>query len=198
MNRRKQQDFFSEILKSARSGFGGAKTATANPTSARPFARNAPVHVVLRSEIANGKLSLWNHDREIHRILRAEALRVGARLMELANSGNHLHLVICFPSPKAQMRFLRAAAGLIARLVLGAKKSLRRLQEGESFWAGRPFTRIVGWQKPALTALRRYLVINSQEQLYKGSSFSRRAQARDALRRLENLGLVSFCGGNST
>lgn len=114
--------------------------------------------------------------------------------MQLANSGNHIHLVIRFPSPKAQRRFLRAAAGLIARLVLGAKKSLRKLKENESFWAGRPFTRIVAWQTGALSALRRYLSINSQEQLYRGTVFERRSQARAALGRLEKLGLISFCG----
>jgi len=194
MNRRKQQDLFPEVLKTARAGFGGAKTSTANPTKARPFARNSPVHVVLRSEIAQGKLSLWNHDREIQKILHAESQRVGASLMELANSGNHIHLVIRFPSSKAQKRFLRASTGLIARLVLGAKKSLRRLKEGESFWAGRPFSRIVGWQRRPLSTLRHYLAINSQEQLYRGPSTDRRAQARVALERLESLGLLSFRG----
>jgi REP element-mobilizing transposase RayT len=193
MSRRKQQDFFPELLKQARAGFGGEKTATSHPTCARPFARQAPVHVILRSERAKGKHSLWLFDRKIQHILNEESSRVGAHLMALANSGNHVHLIVRFPSPQAQKRFLRAAAGLVARLVLGAKKATRKLKEGEKFWAGRPFTRIVDWGK-ALTHLRRYLVVNSQEQLYQGSSQERRAQARAALARLERLGLLSFAG----
>jgi REP element-mobilizing transposase RayT len=191
MQRRKQQDFFPNLLKQARQGFGGAKTATAHPTCARPFARNTPVHVVLHSEQARGKRSLWNFDRKIQQILNEEALRVRAQLMESANSGNHLHLIVRFPSPKAQKRFLRAATGLIARLVLGAKKANRKLVNGEKFWTARPFTRIVAWGK-ALSHLRRYVVINTQEQLYVGSSQERRSHARAALARLETLGLISF------
>ena len=111
--------------------------------------------------------------------------------MGYANSGNHLHLLMRFRSPKAQQHFLRAVTGLIARLVLGAKKSLRKLKEGESFWAGRPFTRLITWGRE-LAGLKRYLVINSQEQLYSGSAQERRTQARTHLRMLEELGLLRF------
>jgi REP element-mobilizing transposase RayT len=190
-----QADFFPQLLKQARKGFnqgfGGARTRTANPTSARPFARKAPVHVVLRSEKARGAQSLWNHDRGVLEIVNSEAARVGADVMGYANSGNHLHLLMRFRSPKAQQRFLRAAAGLIARLVLGAKKTARKLKQGEVFWAGRPFTRLVTWGRE-LTSLKRYLVINSQEQLYTGNSSERREQARSHLKILEELGFLRF------
>lgn len=143
--RNSHSDFFPELLKQARDGFGGAKTRTAHPTKARPFARNAPVHVVLRSEMAQGSRSLWNFDRGIQKLVNEEAVKVGARVMGYANSGNHIHLLMRFRSPKGQRSFLRAIGGLIARLVLGAKKTAKKLKDGESFWAGRPFTRLVTW-----------------------------------------------------
>ncbi len=184
-----QQDFFAQMLRGARSGFGGTHTARSHPTQARPFARRTPVHVVLRSDWRGGRL--WRFDREIQKILSEESRRVRAELMALANAGNHMHLIVSFLSPQAQRRFLRAVAGRIARLVSGARKASPQLKEGESFWAGRPFTRIAGWGR-ALTNLKRYLTLNSQEQLYQGTPGQRRAQARRALARLEDLGLVSF------
>src|SRR5690606_13381591 len=104
------------MKQNALAGFGGAKTSTANPTQARPFARNAPTHIVLRSEKARRERSFLLFDREIGALLRHEAKRVGASLMTAANAGNHLHLLIHFPSPQAQRAFLRSITGLIARL----------------------------------------------------------------------------------
>ena len=151
------------------------------------------MHIVLRSMLAHGARSLWNFDRGILKIVNEESVRVGANVMGYANASNHLHLIVRFPSSKAQKRFLRAVAGLIARLVLGAKKATRKLKDGEQFWAGRPFSRIVSWGK-SLSQLRRYIIVNSQEQLYRGNSQERRDQARSALAKLEKLGQIGFCG----
>jgi len=190
-----QPDFFPEMTKQALAGFGGGSTARSNPTQARPFARNTPIHLVLRSEKARGKHSFLRFDREIEGVLRGEAARVGATLMQASNAGNHLHLLVRFPSPKAQARFLRAVSGLIARLVMGARKGRQVLAAGEKFWAGRPFSRIVGWATRTLANIRRYVTLNAQEFLYKGDSQARRHKARQALRNLEELGLVSFSAG---
>jgi len=113
---------FPALLKAARAGFGGAGTDRAHPTKARPFSARAPLHIVMRSQIARGEYSLLRHGRKVEKILADEAARVGGKLHDLANSGNHLHLVVQLPSQKAMRRFMRASSGLVARTVLGAYK----------------------------------------------------------------------------
>ena len=120
--RAKQSDMFPALLKAARAGFGGAGTDRAHPTKARPFSARAPLHIVMRSQIARGEYSLLRHGRKVEKILADEAARVGGKLHDLANSGNHLHLVVQLPSQKAMRRFMRASSGLVARTVLGAYK----------------------------------------------------------------------------
>ena len=120
--RAKQADLFPSLLSYARAGFGGAGTQRSHPTKARPFSPRAPLHVVMRSERARGDFSLLRYGRRVEKILAGEAARVGGKLYDLANSGNHLHLVVRLPSPTAMRRFMRASSGLIAREVLGAKK----------------------------------------------------------------------------
>ena len=192
--RARQPDLFPNLKKQMLAGFGGAKTATANPTQARPFAKNTPTHIVLRSEKARGDRSFLLYDREIGDILRTEAKRAHATLMTMSNAGNHLHLLARFPSPKAQRAFLRSISGLIARLALKAKKGAAKLKDGERFWAGRPFSRIVGWARRPLAAVQRYVQLNAQELLYRGSREDRRRLTRASLKNLERLGLVSFSG----
>ena len=187
-----QEDLFPSMKKDALAGFGGGKTKTANPTTARPFARNTPTHIVLRSELARGERSFLLFDREIGKLLNLETKRVGAVMMQASNAGNHLHLLVRFPTLRSQRSFLRAISGLIARLVLKAKKGTSRLKNDESFWAGRPFSRIVGWARRPLATVQRYVQINAQELAYKGSSLERRSLARNALKNLEELGLISF------
>ncbi|MEO5666867.1 MAG: transposase [Bdellovibrionota bacterium] len=184
--RRSQADLFPQILKEARAGFGGACTARSNPTSRRPFARRTPMHLVLRSDLAKGSRSLLLKDSEIRNILAQESARVGAKALDLANVGNHLHLVMTFPSAVAMSHFLRAFSGRVARAVLDAKKGRGRLSMGTRFWAGRPFSRIVGWGGP-LKTLTRYVQINRQESLGQ-----KRGSARKLLSQLEELGLVCF------
>ena len=197
--RAKQADLFPSLLRFARAGFGGAGTRRSHPTKARPFSPRAPLHVVMRSERARGDFSLLRYGRRVEKILAGEAARVGGKLYDLANSGNHLHMVVRLPSPTAMRRFMRAASGLIAREVLDAKKGtpseiLRltdtRPSQKPRFWDARPFSRIVSWGSD-YNGLKRYFQINRNEGALAGQT---RTASRAMIAAIEKLGLATFGG----
>jgi REP element-mobilizing transposase RayT len=119
--------------------FGGVlspvsgKEWKSNPKTARPVAVRQAMHLVLRSSLARNERSMLLHDRTIQRVLRRLAKRFGIRLYDIANSGNHLHLILRLPHRQALTPFLKAATGLIARIVL-------RVERGHA-WTDRPLHR---------------------------------------------------------
>jgi REP element-mobilizing transposase RayT len=120
----------------AQKSFGGVlspvsgKEWKSNPKTARPVAVKQAMHLVLRSSLARNERSLLLHDRTIQRVLQRLAKRFGIRLYDIANSGNHLHLILRLPQRQALTPFLKAATGLIARIVL-------RVERGHA-WTDRP------------------------------------------------------------
>jgi hypothetical protein len=120
----------------AQRSFGGVlspvsgKEWKSNPKTARPVAVKQAMHVVLRSSLARDHRSLLLHDRTIQRVLQRLAKRFHIRLYDIANSGNHLHLILRLPHREALSPFLKAATGLIARLVL-------KVERGQA-WLDRP------------------------------------------------------------
>jgi len=108
----------------------------------RPLPLKAPLHIVLKSEVAKGKLSMKRRGRHIEKIIRKHAALNGVHLLDLSNDGSHLHLLARFASPSRYKVFIRSITGLIARVVLGVE---RGRSKGLSFWAFRPFSRIVKW-----------------------------------------------------
>lgn len=116
---------------------------------ARPIDPKAAVHVVLRSSLAKGHLSLLHprHCEHVERYARQIAARNGVRLYRFTNVGNHLHLLVKTPTRKAFQKFLREVAGAIAMIVTGARKGagLRRNETGRGFWDQLAYTRIVRW-----------------------------------------------------
>ena len=134
----------------------------------------------MRSSKAVGNQSMLRFMREIEALLKKQALLTGVKLYNLANAGNHLHLIIKVPSRRLYRRFVRASSALIARLVLGIKKNQARLF-GASFWDERPFTRIVSWGRD-YNGLNNYLQINRQETV----GFDR-AEARQMLAKIKQL-----------
>src|SRR5687768_13525122 len=91
---------------------------------ARPFDPKRPLHIVLRSSLARGEQSLLRarFEKRVKHLVYSSAERAGVRVYRYANSGTHLHLLIRAKSREKLARFLRTAAGLIAREVTGAKK----------------------------------------------------------------------------
>lgn len=98
--------------------------------SQRPLSTNKPLHVVLSSARAQGRLNLRlpKNQYVVRQLITREARRFRIRLQSFSNFGNELHLIVKAPSRQNFQNFLRTISALIARQVTGAKK-------------GRPFGR---------------------------------------------------------
>ncbi|RYZ63401.1 MAG: hypothetical protein EOP05_23655 [Proteobacteria bacterium] len=109
---------------------------------ARPLDVRKPVHVVLKSSHAVGKMSLLSIANKlvIEKIVRerAEKFRVVIQGFELMR--NHLHLIARFKSRLLFQQFLKTITGLIARHVTGARKGK---PFGKRFFDELAFTRVV-------------------------------------------------------
>lgn len=138
--------------------FGGALHPS-HPKKCRPIDANQALHVVLRSPMARGKLSMLrdSYELQIKLIIRRQARTFGIKIHRYANGGNHLHMLVSPPANRAHFaHFLRAVSGLVARLVLKAERGRAK---GEKFWQYRPFSRTVAFGR-AFEVCRKYISKN--------------------------------------
>lgn len=128
----------------------------------RPLDPKKPLHLILKSARAQGAWSFLQprFKAEISSILYSQAHRWGLEIMSFANVGNHLHLLVKFPSRKAFQAFLKVVTGRIAMRITKARKgySVGR------FWDRIAFTRVVQWGRD-LRSISNYLVKNFVEPL---------------------------------
>jgi hypothetical protein len=141
--------------------FGGAYLNKGNPKEKRPISVKRSMHLVMRSLIAKGPLTLLKRELEIREIIENQAKVFGVKVYRQANGGNHLHLVVLPRSRQAFNGFIRAISGLIARLILGAQRGNAKSIQ---FWERRPFTRIVEWGRDYKKVCN-YLLQNTLEAL---------------------------------
>lgn len=131
----------------------------------RPIHPGLHLHVVLRSERARGDRSLLHrrHRSGVEATVYRTAARAGVRVVRFENVGNHLHLLVRVSERAALGAFLRGAAGVIARRVLGRERGQAGSRKvRRSFWDGTAYTRVVSWGRE-LRALRAYLDKNQLE-----------------------------------
>jgi hypothetical protein len=102
--------------------FGGSLLKLSHAKTARPLSSKQALHVVLRSDFAQGSRSLLKHERVIRNMLLKQGRRHGVKVYRVANAGNHLHLLVRFTKRRGLQNFLRGSTGLIARKVLGAER----------------------------------------------------------------------------
>lgn len=128
--------------------------------AARPFSRRRPLHIVLRSSRARGRLSLLTHDNRaaIGRLLRHLSLRHSVHVYQFANAGNHLHLLARCADRISLQTFLRAFAGLVARAVTGAEKG----RPFGKFWDHLAYSRVLTWGRE-YRGVRAYILQNEME-----------------------------------
>jgi REP element-mobilizing transposase RayT len=167
------------FLNPSPSAFGGTDRRS-NPRRARPFAANTPIHLILRT--SQNMPSLHRHGRAIESFARNLAKNLGAKIISMANVGNHLHLIIVAKSRPTMHAFMRGFSGTVARIALGAAKTRKRLREEKTFWRSRPFTRIADWGR-GLAVLKNYLRLNKIEF---ATGFAR-TDARALIRKIEDL-----------
>jgi REP element-mobilizing transposase RayT len=118
------------------------------------------MHVVLHSQRAHGEWSLTRHSRGVRDALAACARRDGIKLHGFANVGTHLHLLVRARRRQAFQRFLRSFAGIVARLVTGAKRNCP-LANGR-FWSALAWSRVVFWGRDYV-AVCHYIFRNEVE-----------------------------------
>jgi REP element-mobilizing transposase RayT len=127
---------------------------------ARPIDTRRPLHLVFRSERAQGGWSLnrLKHAEKIENLLKNLGRRHHVQIMQYANAGNHLHMVVRAKDREGFKRFTKTLTGLVARMVTGAKKG----KPVGKFWDSLFFSRIVEWGK-ALVHARDYVLQNMLE-----------------------------------
>jgi REP element-mobilizing transposase RayT len=109
---------------------------------ARPFKRNTPIHIVLKSSQAKGVNSMLSPQNRvaIDRIIEKQARKHQGKIHAQQNVGNHCHLMASFKTREQFKKFLKAVSGLIAQHVLKTRKGQPAKTK---FWDHIPFTRIV-------------------------------------------------------
>jgi len=129
--------------------FGGSLLGKrTNPKAARPLSSKLPIHLVLRS--TRSWMRTPRRFKTVNYTVTRVAKKLGVRIHEYANVGNHLHLLIKIPHRGRWAPFIRELTGRLATLA------------GRSqVWEGRPFTRVVnGWRK-AYRSVKEYVRLNA-------------------------------------
>ena len=166
MSKRNTQTTFKHKDLKPKFEFGGALLGNSNPKTARNISTKHALHVVLRSDVAKGPLSLKTKTKAIHKILDKQANKAHIKIYEKAIVGNHIHLLIYLKAKsyllakKCLTRFLKSISGIIARVVTGAQRGKAK---GVKFWAYRPFTRVVVGFKKGFNIVKNYVIQNQLE-----------------------------------
>ena len=156
----RQQNFF-KILGVERIARYGGDARKGKRKVRRPFARNKPMHNVMKASAAKGQLSMLNpkHYNAVNALVRKTATKYGVVLMQYQNVGNHLHMLTRCSSEVSFKRFMKVLTGLLARLVTGARKGK---PFGRKFWDATYFSRST-YGRQDLLHLQKYFALNSME-----------------------------------
>jgi hypothetical protein len=127
---------------------------------ARPLVTKRPMHLVFRSSRARGAWSfLHSRNHQVVKKLASDASQAfDVKIHQIANSGNHLHLVVKGKDRSGLQGFLRTFPALLARRITGAKKGSPRGR----FWDALAYTRVINWGRE-FVVLQRYLLRNDLE-----------------------------------
>lgn len=134
----KQTRFSKKYIGVRRSVYGG-ELKVRGAKLARPVATKNDMHLVLKSDKAIGKLSLYAHRAMVNSVIHAKAKKFFVHIKDITNMGNHLHIRLRVLDQKNFGRFLKSITTLIARKITGA----RRGRKFGRFWQGPAFTRIL-------------------------------------------------------
>lgn len=137
-----QTDFFEKIGESSsRRVAHGGDEALGRRKLRRPLSLKKPMHLTMRAARARGQLSMntrRNEDR-VEAIVRKQAKKFGVKLLQFANVGNHLHLIVKSSTREGFQQFLRSITALIARFITGACRG----NPFGKFWDSLAFSRIL-------------------------------------------------------
>lgn len=161
--RMKQQNLFPKDIKRryGRTQYGGL-SSKGHRKLERPFSSRKWIHLVLKSDKANGPLSFLstNHKIFIQRLIAEKSRKFGVTIGDYVNMGNHLHIKLRAGSRTQFQKFLKSITGRIARHVTGARRGKRFGR----FWQGLAYTRIL-MSRLEETRLHHYFCANRVEKL---------------------------------
>ncbi len=158
---RKNQQLLLDQSFKIKKVFGGSLLNKSHAKIARPISTKEAMHVVLRSSLAKGKFSMLEKHRakKIRYTIDQQAKKFGIKIYEVANVGNHIHMLVLATHRHLFKNFLRAISGIIARITLGVERGKSKALK---FWDQRPFTRIVAWMRDFRRA-QSYVIQNFNE-----------------------------------
>lgn len=144
--------------------FGGSLLKNSHAKTKRPFAPRAVMHITMKTH-GYGRLIKPGRRSRIDSIIRKIAASNWVKLHNLANAGNHIHLLIEVRTKEGLTGFLRGVSGAIARFVLAeeSRSTLTAKVRASSFWLQRPWSRILSWSGLAFFRAYRYVDLNSLE-----------------------------------
>lgn len=168
MKQKAKQQSFQFRAFNVKYEFGGSLLKNSHAKSKRIISTKHAIHVVLHSDVAKGSLSMKKHRKAIEMLIRKQAKISFIKIYQLANAGNHLHLLIYLNSNshyfarKCLNRFLRSISGLIPRVVLGVERGKAK---SIKFWSYRPYTRVVVGFVKAYNVVKDYVIKNHLESI---------------------------------
>lgn len=115
------------------------------------------MHVTFRRSDSYSSLS--PKSKQITSLIRTLSKKHHIQLYDLSINSNHIHLLVRGKYLKGFQNFLREVSTKIVRLITETKKGKELTA---SFWASRPWSRIVEWGRAFNTA-RAYLLRNRLE-----------------------------------
>ncbi len=127
----------------------------------RPLTTKYPVHIVLRSDKAKGKLNLLRHQKEIETLLQKWAKRFRISIYQKSIVGNHIHLLVRGKRRVDIQNFFRTIAALIARKVTGSRKG----KPFGKFWSYLIYSRCLQSWKREFINVSNYIIQNTFEAL---------------------------------
>jgi REP element-mobilizing transposase RayT len=164
--RLKKESFLPGLKLNSAARTHGGDLAKGKRKTARPVDPKQALHVVMRSSQARGELSMLHprNYQHVHDFTHQIAKRLGVKIYQFSNVGNHLHLLIRFSSRALLKSFLRQIAGGIAMIITGAKKgnALVQNKSHRGFWDQLVFTRIIQFGRD-FENVAEYLIKNLAE-----------------------------------
>lgn len=150
MKRSKQLPLFPEkmrrqyALTAASKSFGGSDMVGKRKV-ARPLATNRPLHLVLKSSQARGRLTFLNHRTALDQVLRRISRKWGVQIKNRVWVSNHIHMTVQFSNRMHYQNWIRELTGQIVCCL-----SQRVRQRIANFFDHRPWTRVLEWGRDLL------------------------------------------------
>lgn len=127
----------------------GGEKALGKRKEARPIRAKSPMHICLKSVAARGELSLFFYRKFIESLFQSLGKKFQVQVIEYANVGNHLHLILKSQTRDGFKNFLRTFSALTARRVTGARKG----RPFGKFWSHLAWSRVLTYGRALTIAL---------------------------------------------